>query len=105
MAWQRVANLGGIPVSGLLRTQAGSIEILIIRDGEKLFATSLRCTHENDDLSNGMLEGGNLICSFHYATFNPSTGAVVSAPEDGGDVKPLKVYDVKVENDEVLVNI
>jgi nitrite reductase/ring-hydroxylating ferredoxin subunit len=105
MAWQSVAKLDDIPVSGLLRTEAGGTEVLILRDGEKLFATSLRCTHENDDLSGGMLEGGNLVCSFHYATFNPSTGEVISAPEDGGDVKPLKTYAVKVDNGEVMVDI
>ena len=105
MVWQSVAKLSEIPASGLFKCETGSTEILIIRSGEKLFATSLRCTHENDDLSNGTLEDGKLVCSFHYASFNPSTGDVLSAPDDGGDVKPLKTYSIKVDNGEVMVDI
>ncbi len=104
MAWQRVAKLSEIPESGLFRTEANGTGILIIRDGEKLFVTSPRCTHEDDDLSSGILERGVLVCSFHSASFDPSTGAVVSPPEGGGDIGPLKTYGVKMEHDDVMVD-
>lgn len=105
MTWQTVVKLAEIPVSGLLRSEVAGREILIIRYGDRLFATSLRCTHENDDLSNGTLESGNVVCSFHYASYNPSTGEVVAPPQDGGDTSPLKTYSVKVDNGNVMVDI
>ncbi|MBX8633039.1 MAG: Rieske (2Fe-2S) protein [Candidatus Thermoplasmatota archaeon] len=105
MAWQFAANIDEMPATGLFRAEVEGKEILLIRSGEKIFATSLRCTHENDDLSTGTIENGNIVCGFHYATYSPSTGEVLAGPEDGGDARPLQTFNVKIEGSKVLVDV
>ncbi|MBX8631761.1 MAG: Rieske (2Fe-2S) protein [Thermoplasmata archaeon] len=105
MTWYRAAQLNSINQSGLLRAEVGGKEILLIRSGNNLYATSLRCTHENDDLSSGTLEDGNIVCGFHFATYSPATGEVISPPQDGGEATPLKTYRVKIEGEDIMVEI
>jgi 3-phenylpropionate/trans-cinnamate dioxygenase ferredoxin subunit len=52
-------------------------------------------------LSDGTLEGTNVICSCHNSVFNIETGAVVK----GSAKKAEPAFEVKVEGDQVLVNV
>lgn len=105
MAWHRATSLTEIPENGLQRVEVEGTELLIVKIGEKIFATQLRCTHKDDDLSAGTIENGNIVCSYHYATYNPATGEVLSPPEDGGEARALRTYGVKTEGDDVLVDV
>jgi nitrite reductase/ring-hydroxylating ferredoxin subunit len=105
MAWHVAANIDELPEAGLFRAEVEGKEILLIRTADRIFATSLRCTHENDDLSTGTLENGNIVCGFHYATYSPSTGEVLAGPQDGGDARPLQTFSVKIEGSAVMVDV
>lgn len=105
MTWQKVGVLSDFADNGLSRAEVQGTEILIIRMGENLSATQLRCTHEDDDLSKGTLEDGKIVCSYHYATYDPSTGEVLSQPQDSGEATRLKTYAIKLVNGEVLVDL
>lgn len=105
MTWQKVASLAELPENGLFRGVAGSTGILIVRMGDSLFATQLNCTHEDDDLSGGTLEDGNIVCGFHYATYDPRSGAVIAPPQGGGEAAQLRTYEVKAVGDDVMVNL
>lgn len=104
MTWQKVANLSEVPENGLAKFATSSGEILLIRMGERLFATQPNCTHESDDLSGGSLEDGKLVCGFHYAAFDPATGEALGQPQDGGAATALRTYAVRTENGDVLVD-
>ena len=105
MTWQKVGPLSDIADNGLTRVEVQGNEILIIRMGENLHATQLRCTHEDDDLSKGTLEDGKIVCSYHYATYDPSTGDVLSQPQNGGEATRLRTYATQLVNGELLVDI
>ncbi|MEM0155724.1 MAG: Rieske (2Fe-2S) protein [Thermoplasmataceae archaeon] len=105
MTWYKVAKEGSMNNGDLFKSKIGDKEILIIRQNDRFYATSLYCTHENYDLSEGFLDGGNIICPNHFATFSPTDGSVVSPPESAGEIPALKSYHVKVENGDVLVEI
>lgn len=100
-----MVSISEMPGYGLLRVELEGNEILLIRVGDRFFATSLRCTHENDDLSTGMLEDGKIVCGLHFATYDPATGEVISPPQDGGEARPLKTYPVRVEGQEIMVDL
>lgn len=89
----------------LFKGTVNDVEILVIKDKGKYFATSSYCTHEEYDLSEAFLDDGDLICPNHFATFNPADGSVKSPPEGSGDISPLKSYETKVENGEVMVDV
>ncbi len=105
MTWHRIAGVSELPESGLFRAEADGKGILLVKTGGKLFATQLRCAHEDDDLSTGTLEDGKIVCGFHFASYDPNSGKLVTPPQDGGDAGSLKTYSVKAENDDVLVDI
>lgn len=105
MVWHRATAEKELPPNGMTRIEALGKEILLVRIGENVYATQLRCTHEEDDLSNGTIEEGNIVCGFHFANFNPASGEVVAHPQDGGEAFPLKTYSVKIENGDILVDL
>lgn len=105
MTWQKVGALSDIADNTLTKVDVQGTEILIIRMGDRLFATQLRCTHEDDDLSNGTLEDGKIVCSYHYATYDPATGGVLSQPQDSGEATDLKTYGIELRDGEVLVDV
>ena len=69
-------------------------------DGD-ITAVSGICTHADADLCDEDLDDGCLVCPLHFATFNARTGEALDPPAD----EPLRVYQVKVEGDDILVMI
>ena len=67
-------------------------------DGE-LFATDDRCTHGNASLSEGDIEGDDIVCPFHDGAFDIRSGEPTRAPCS----IPLKTYRVVVEEGAVFV--
>jgi 3-phenylpropionate/trans-cinnamate dioxygenase ferredoxin subunit len=59
------------------------------------------CTHDDGPLVDGDLDGFEIECPRHGARFDIRTGAVLSFPA----VTPVPAYPVKVEGDEVLVDL
>lgn len=105
MAWYKIVKEDAMNDGDLFKGTVNDVEILIIKDKGKYFATSTLCTHEDYDLSEGFMDDGDLICPNHFATFNPADGSVKSPPESAGDISPLKSYPTKVEGGEVLVDV
>jgi 3-phenylpropionate/trans-cinnamate dioxygenase ferredoxin subunit len=89
-------------------------EILLARVGDKYYAVDGRCPHMKGDLSQGKLEGTVVTCPVHGSQFDISNGQVVRwlkgglMSKLGGALKMSKaitVYNVKVENGKVLVEV
>ena len=89
-------------------------EILLPRVGDKYYATDNRCPHMKGDLSQGKLEGTVVTCPLHGSQFDITNGRVVRwlkggpISKIGGAIKlskDLMVYNVKVEDGGVLVEV
>jgi 3-phenylpropionate/trans-cinnamate dioxygenase ferredoxin subunit len=59
------------------------------------------CTHQQQSLHEGAVDGDTLVCAAHAATFDLSTGDSVGVPE----VAAVPMYACKVEDDAVLVDV
>jgi 3-phenylpropionate/trans-cinnamate dioxygenase ferredoxin component len=83
-------------------------EIMVVNHGDSYYALNRKCTHMGGDLSRGKLEGKIVTCPVHGAKFDITTGKNISGPKIGfmklkaGD---LKVYEVKIEGDSIMVDI
>ena len=93
---------------------AGGRGILLARVGDTYYATDGRCPHMKGELSRGRLDGTVVTCPRHSSQFDVSSGQVVRWLKGGlvskvaGAIKGpsnLTVYEVKVEDDRVLVKI
>ncbi len=89
-------------------------EILLARVGDKYYAADNRCPHMKGDLSQGKLEGTIVTCPLHGSRFDISNGRVVRWLKGGlmskvGKAislsKDLTVYNVKVENGKIWVEV
>lgn len=69
-------------------------------DGQ-FYAVDDVCTHDGGPLDQGELQGFNIECPRHGARFDVRTGRVTALPA----VVPLGTYAVKVEGDDVLVEV
>jgi nitrite reductase/ring-hydroxylating ferredoxin subunit len=73
---------------------------LINYEGE-FFALDDLCTHEYASLSDGEIIGDEIECPLHGGAFEIRTGLPASMPV----VIPATMYDVKVEDDTILIGI
>lgn len=100
--WVRVAAKGDVAEGKCLGVRAGGKEIAIFHlPGGEFHATDNVCTHEYALLTEGWLENGCIECPLHAAQFDVRTGKALSAPAD----IDLAVFRVKVEGDDVLINL
>jgi 3-phenylpropionate/trans-cinnamate dioxygenase ferredoxin component len=90
-------------------------EILLARVGGSYYAINNRCPHLGGDLSAGKLEGNVITCPRHGSQFDVTNGWYVRFLNGSGlasvagmlvkSLKPVKVYKVKVENDDIMIEI
>lgn len=79
-------------------------QIIILRRKNKWYAFESLCPHASQPLLNGRVRDNILECIWHNISFNLETGEIVF---DSGfrDIPNLKVYKIKVENNEVYVKV
>jgi|SRR5580658_9357092 NAD(P)H-dependent nitrite reductase small subunit len=100
MAWMKVCRKDQIADQSALKIK-GDNPIAIFRAGERFFATDDTCTHAKFSLSEGYIEGEEVVCALHEARFCLRTGRVLSPPA----TVALRTYPVKIEGDDVMVEM
>ena len=102
--WVKVASVGAIPRRGLEHVEVDGEQIVIVATGDgAYYALKDRCSHEDYPLSDGELleDGERLECIYHGAKFDVKSGRAVALPA----IRPVKTYDVKVEGDDLLIDL
>ncbi len=95
------ANISEIPVGQLKSVQIQGKLLLICHTAEGFYAIDDTCTHDDGPLGDGWLDGNAIECPRHGARFDVATGKVLCLPA----AVPINAYRVKVEGDEVKVNV
>ncbi len=85
------------------RFDVGDLRIALVRVNDDFFAVGDRCSHEDYSLSEGeVLEDEcEIECWKHGSTFDLRTGEPCSLPA----TKPVPVYTVKVDGEDVSVEL
>jgi Ferredoxin subunits of nitrite reductase and ring-hydroxylating dioxygenases len=97
----KVGKVSDIKDKQMKSFQISGKTILISRFGGKFYATDEKCTHVGGPLSNGKLSDNIITCPWHGSKFDIKTGSVVEGPAK----TPLKTFEVKVEGEDLLVNL
>jgi len=97
----KVASTKELAPSKMIGVEAGGKKILVANLEGKYYAIGNRCTHMGCMLSDGVLKGGIVQCPCHGSRFDVKTGSVVGGPAK----KPEPAFQVKVEGDQILVNV
>ncbi len=88
-----------VPAEGPLLGQANGESVLLVRNGEEIFAVGATCTHYSGPLAEGRVVDGTIRCPWHHACFDLRTGAVLRAPA----LNPLPCYDVERSGGKIRV--
>jgi len=98
----RAGALDELPPGSVLAVEVEGNEICLANADGEIYAVKNNCTHRDFPLSDGTIHGGATIeCAWHGARFDLKTGRAIRLPA----IKPVKTYDVKVENGEIFVKL
>jgi ferredoxin-NADP reductase/nitrite reductase/ring-hydroxylating ferredoxin subunit len=97
--YEKVANKQDLQEGGLLKVEPGGKPVVLSMVNGKVYAIDAVCSHEGGPLEEGMLEGYEVECPWHGSKFDVRTGEVKNPPAE----TPQSVYEVKVENNDILV--
>ena len=110
-----VSNTGDLMDGQMKKVMAGDREILIANVAGKYYATQNRCSHMGGNLSGGILKGTVVTCPLHHSQYDLKDGHVIRWTDWNGLMlmfaktfkppKPLKTYEVRVQNNKVQVMI
>jgi 3-phenylpropionate/trans-cinnamate dioxygenase ferredoxin component len=75
--------------------------ILLTKIGDGIYAFENKCSHADVPFGEKEVANGQIQCPMHGSCFDIKTGEPKQLPA----VEPIKTYDVKIENDNVLVAI
>ncbi|MBK7857466.1 MAG: FAD-dependent oxidoreductase [Archangiaceae bacterium] len=88
-----------VPDGGVLVGQFKGEPVLLVREGEDVFAVGAACTHYGAPLADGAVFGHELRCPWHHARFDVRNGDAVGPPA----LRPLDCYDVARDGSTVKV--
>ena len=101
--WLDAVGFDELVETKALRVVIGSETMMLVKDGDSVFAIGNQCTHQGAGLDRGVVKIAgsvkSVICPAHGSTFNLETGKVMRPPA----TKPVPVFDVKVEDGRVFV--
>lgn len=99
--WINACNLDQIPDGQLFGFTHDTKKILLANIKGKIHATDLICTHADADLSTGFLSDEGVRCPLHLSVFNLENGEPQNLPAE----KPLTVYNVKIDENKIYVEV
>jgi len=97
----RLCAVDELPAGAARRFDVAGHRIVVVRIGDDLYALGDRCSHANYSLSEGEVleEEREIECWKHGSTFSLVTGAPQSLPA----TRPVPVYEVRREGEDVVV--
>lgn len=99
--WTRVASLADVPVGTLKAVSAKMSPIVLANVDGDVYALEDQCSHEAYPLSDGELDGGDVVCTYHGARFDACTGKNKGLPA----VRPVKSYPVEIRDGDIFVDV
>jgi nitrite reductase/ring-hydroxylating ferredoxin subunit len=99
--WVQVATVGDCAVGELTAVMAGDTPVVLANVNGRVCALLDECSHEAYPLSDGELEGGEVVCAHHGARFDACTGARKALPA----VLPVRSFPVEVRDGDIYIDI
>ena len=105
MAFERLCSLSEVPEDGALRIELPDVDVAVVNFEGEVFAIEDVCSHAEVALSDGEVEeldgAPTIECALHGSCFDLRTGEPTNLPA----TEPVPVYPVRVEGDDVLVDV
>jgi len=84
-----------------IRVMLDGVPVAIVRSDGEVYAIHDVCSHANVALSEGEIEDQTIECWLHGSRFDLVTGRPTGLPA----AKPVPVYPVKIDGDDVYIDV
>ncbi len=101
MGFIKLASTNDAKPNSMMGVKINDKKILLANVNGNYYAIGDMCTHRGCQLSKGKLQGETVVCPCHGSTYDLKTGNFVKGPT----VKPEPKYELKVENNDILINL
>ena len=105
MTFERVCARSEVPEDGSLRIELADVDVAVVGFDGQLYALEDRCSHADIPLTDGEVEefdgAPTIECALHGSCFDLRTGEPTNLPA----TEPVPVYPVRVEGDDVLIDV
>ena len=95
----KVAQVGELRSGEMVAVTVGYDQVLLTNIDGIFHAIDDVCSHAYACLSDGDLNGEEAACPLHGGSFNAITGVPMNPPAE----EPLRVFQVKVDGDDIFV--
>ncbi|MGI0065038.1 MAG: Rieske (2Fe-2S) protein [Nitrosopumilaceae archaeon] len=99
--WVKACDATNVGSGELYGFDYNDKKILLANLDGKIYATDRICTHAEADLSTGILSEEGVRCPLHLSVFNLENGKPQNPPAE----ESLKTYNVKIDKNEVYVEV
>jgi 3-phenylpropionate/trans-cinnamate dioxygenase ferredoxin component len=99
--WVNICKTSQLKKGDMIDFDYEEKKILVANLNGQIYATDRICTHAEADLSTGILSEEGVTCPLHLSTFDLKTGVPQNLPAE----IPLKTYNVKIEQNEIYVEV
>ncbi|GAA0260813.1 non-heme iron oxygenase ferredoxin subunit [Cryptosporangium japonicum] len=101
MTYTRVCAVADVEEEGALAVELDGQPVAVVRSNGEFFAIRDECSHAIVPLSEGDVEDCAIECWLHGSRFDLRSGKPTGLPA----TKPVPVYPVRVDGDDVLVSL
>lgn len=99
--WIKVGTEGDCPVGLLKGVMADGVPVVLANVEGTMCALRDQCSHDDLPLSDGELEGNEVVCLYHGARFDACSGARKTLPAIG----PVQSFPVEIRDGEIFVDV
>jgi 3-phenylpropionate/trans-cinnamate dioxygenase ferredoxin subunit len=99
--YMRAASVDDIPEGRAVVVDIDGESLALARVDGDVYCIDNICTHDGGPLGEGELDGTAIECPRHGGRFDVCTGRALSFPA----VVPVNAYDVKIEGQDILVDL
>jgi 3-phenylpropionate/trans-cinnamate dioxygenase ferredoxin component len=98
--WIAVCPLDRLAHQAIICVRLEAIHLLLVRDGDDVFACERACPHEQADLGLGRVADGRIVCPRHDASFDLRDGSV----SRGWPSRALRRYPARIIDGQIWIN-
>ena len=99
--FHKAATVGDLEPGAITCVEVAGTRVALYNINGEYFATSPSCTHVEADLCDGDIEGDEVVCPLHFATFDIRSGLCTGPPAE----EDLVTYAVRVSGEDIEIEI
>ena len=99
--FRQVAKTSDIPLGEMRDFEVDHYRIVIAHTEDGYFAVADECTHDSAPISDGEIDGHDVVCARHGARFDLQTGTVKAPPA----LVPIDTYELQIDGENILVDV